>query len=213
MSITMTAEPRIVHSLPGRLRVHVPGWKGQQKRRVEAQLRGVMGVQRVQANALTGNLLISFDLTVTNEQAILTTVDRLDVDMTVEPAQEPPPPPVIRERRGRITRVRIAVRGLDRDPHLVGRVIDHLERLPGVQRASVNLLTSRVLVEFAEEEGELEDLMATVAGLELPALLGEDRPTHPLDSGPLMHPRDTQRVASKQAYSPHWAMTIPFRFR
>lgn len=186
MSIAVAAEPRIVHSLPGRIRVHVPGWKGQEKRRIEAQLRGMMGVQRVQANALTGNMLIYFDPSVTNEQAILAAVWILDVDMTAEPVQEPPLPPVMSERRGRIRRARIAVRGLDRDPHLAKHVVEHLQRQPGVQGASVSLLTGRVLVEFAEQEARLEDLIAAVAGLELPELPGEDRPVHPLDPGPLI---------------------------
>lgn len=186
MSVAAAAEPRILHSLPGRMRVHVSGWKGQEKRRVETQLRGVMGIQRVQANTLTGNMLIYFDPAVTNEQAILAAVGILDVDMTAEPAQELPPPPVISERRGRTMRARIAVRGLDRDPHLTKRVVDHLGRQPGVHRASVNPLTGRVLVEFEEQEAKLEDLIAEVVGLELPELPGEDRPTYPLDPGPLI---------------------------
>ena len=77
------------------------------------------------------------------------------------------------------------MRGLDRDPHLAKRVVEHLERRPGV-RASVIHLTGRVLVEFTEHLIDLEDLLADVSDVELPDLPGEDRPAHPLDPGPLI---------------------------
>src|SRR5438128_656531 len=65
------------------------------------------------------------------------------------------------------------------------RVVEHLERRPGV-RASVSRLTSRVLVEFEEHEEDLEDIISEITGLELPELPGEDHPAHPLDPGPLI---------------------------
>ncbi|MBA2277119.1 MAG: haloacid dehalogenase, partial [Chloroflexia bacterium] len=95
-------------------------------------------------------------------------------------------PPALRERRGQTRRVRIAVRGLDRDPDLARRVVEHLERRPGVQRATASALTGRVLVEIADDAMAFADVVADVADLELPALPGEDRPTHPLEPGPLV---------------------------
>ncbi len=32
MSAAMVEEPRLVHALPGRVRVHLPGWAGQGRR-------------------------------------------------------------------------------------------------------------------------------------------------------------------------------------
>ncbi len=58
MSFAVAEEPRVVHTLPGRLRVHVPEWSGQGKRSIETQLRQVQGVRSVQANNLTSNILI-----------------------------------------------------------------------------------------------------------------------------------------------------------
>ena len=185
MSVAEASEPRVIHSLPGRVRVHLPGWSGQGKRSIEKQLRQVWGVHSVQANPLTGNILVQFDPTITNEQSIVDLVRTIEVDVTSPPDKEPPPPHVLRERHGRTVRTRIAVRGLDRDPHLAKRVLEHLERRPGV-RASVNRLTGRVLVEFEEREEDLEDLISEIMGLELPELPGEDHPAHPLDPGPLI---------------------------
>ncbi len=185
MSVAVAEMPCTLHSLPGRVRVHIPGWSGQEKRKVEAVLREVQGVRRIQTNALTGNILIYFDPVVTDEQSILGVIQTLTFDTTTTPEEEPVPPPVMRERQGRNIRARIAVRGLDRDPHLAKRVVELLERRPGV-RATASQLTGRVLVELTEHEVELEDLLADVADLELPALPDEDRPAYPLDPGPLI---------------------------
>jgi hypothetical protein len=73
-------------------------------------------------------------------------------------------------------------------PHVSSRakqVIEALQLHTGVH-ASANLLTSRVLVEFTEHKVELEDLVAEIAGLELPELPEETRPSDPLDPGPLL---------------------------
>ena len=185
MSVAVAEESRVLHTVPGRVRVHVPGWSGQGKRSLETRLRQVQGVRSVQANALTGNILVQFYPAATNEQTILAMVNSLVPDASGEPENEPAPPPVVREKHGRATRARIAVRGLDRDPHLAKRVVEALERHPGV-RASASVLTGRVLVEFTEHEVDLEDLIAEVAGVELPELPGEARPAYPLDPGPLL---------------------------
>ena len=176
---------QVIHAIPGRLRVHLPAWSGQGKRQVETHLRLAQGVRSVQANALTGNVLIHYDPAVTNEQALLKEVQAFDLDTTNTPDPEPPPPSVVREKQGRTVRARIAVRGLDRDPHVAKRVLEHLQWYPEV-RASVNRLTGRVLVEFTEHEVDLEDLISKITDLELPDLPDEDRPAYPLDPGPLV---------------------------
>jgi len=111
MSVAVAEEPRVIHTLPGRVRVHLPGWSGQGKRSIEAHLREVPGVWSVQANSLTGNILIQFDPAIAQEQTILAVLRSLEPGTTETPDDEPPPPPVIRERQGRIIRARIAVRG------------------------------------------------------------------------------------------------------
>jgi hypothetical protein len=54
-------QPQVLSLTPGRLRVHLPGWHGERADRIEARLRAVPGVRAVQANPLTGNVLVRFD--------------------------------------------------------------------------------------------------------------------------------------------------------
>ncbi len=93
-----------------------------------------------------------------------------------------PRPAVLRAPHGR---ARIAVPGIDRDPHLARAVMDRLQAHPGV-KAHASPLTGRVLVEFYEHRTGLDDLIAEVTGMELPDLPEEDRPAHPLDPAPLI---------------------------
>lgn len=185
MSVAVAEEPRVLHTLPGRVRVHVPAWSGQGKRRIETQLRQIQGVHSVQASDLTHNMLVQYDPPTTNEHTILAHVRALDLNLAHAPEDKATPPPVHREKQGHTVRARIAVRGLERDLHLAKHVLDRLQSHPGVH-ASVNPLTGRVLVEFDEHEVKLEDLVADVSDVELPDLPEEDRPAYPLDPGPLI---------------------------
>ncbi len=186
MSIAIAETPRVLHTISGRIRIQLPGWSGRGKQSIETKLRQLPGMYSVQANALTGNVLVTFDPAALDEQTILNAVSSLDLaDLNEQPKKEVSPPPAHREKQGNTVRARITVRGLDRDPHLAKRVVEHLERHPGV-RAYANPLTGRVLVEFTEHVADLDDLIAEVANLELPELPGEDRPAYPLDPGPLI---------------------------
>lgn len=179
------AEPHIVHIATGRVRVHLPGWSGQGKRLIETQLRQLQGIQRVQANPLTGNILVLFDPARLSGQVVVHILQALDLAQIHQQPDEPARPPAARDRCGGRVRARIAVRGLDRNPRLAKLIVTHLEQRPGV-RARASVLTGRVLVEFAEHETVLDELIAEVADLELPDLPGEDRPAYPLDPGPLL---------------------------
>src|SRR5439155_3782729 len=64
-------EPRLLHALPGRMRVHLAGWPPEGPCAAETRLRQVPGVLSVQANPLTGNVLVHFDTSATDAQAIL----------------------------------------------------------------------------------------------------------------------------------------------
>ncbi|MBV9125290.1 MAG: haloacid dehalogenase, partial [Planctomycetes bacterium] len=180
-------EARIVHALPGRIRVHLPGWSGGGWRHLERQIRQVPGVRRAAANAVTGNILIGFDPQATNEGALLAVLSTVNGTPRDLPEEEPAPPPVLQEKsQGLTRRARIAVRGLDRDPRVARTVMERLRQLIGV-RAEANLLTGRVLVEYDESKVDLRELLGHVAEVELPSLPGEDRPKHPLDPAPLVH--------------------------
>ncbi len=195
----MTAAPlirtEVVHALPGRVRVHLSDWEGQGEIALEASIRRIAGVVRARANTLTRNVLILFDPAVTAIDILLAQLDHVVTD---ELASESITtlPPALHERRGNVSRVRIAVRGLDRDPEVLRRVVDYLSAHDGVTRVAASALTGRVLVEFSRRDPSLEDLLAEVARIELPPTAGEDRPDHPLERGPLLQSGTRAAAAS-----------------
>lgn len=201
MSAVVVEEPRLLHALPGRLRVQLPWWASQRPRQLEARLRQMPGVRSVQANALTGNILISYDAKLTGQQAILDALrapglDTAETDaasyrqksqeqQAARPEPSPAAPHVLHERNGHVRRARISMRGLDRNPDLARQVVERLEHRPGVH-AHASQLTGRVLIEYTEHEADLDDLISEITGMELPDTPGEDHPAHPLDPAPLI---------------------------
>jgi magnesium-transporting ATPase (P-type) len=163
----------VVHSSRARLRVHLQGWSGREAPRIESSLRACPGVRSVEANPWTGNVLLVFDPEVTNERALLDALQALPLNAA------PPARKSVKEKQARIP-----VRGLDRDPDLARRVVQQLQRSHGI-RALAKPLTGHVLVQYDERRVFFEELIASVAHLELPGLPGEDTPLHPLDPLPL----------------------------
>ncbi len=192
MSVAAFQEPRLVHATPGRVRVHCPALSGGNQREIENGLRRLPGIEGAQANPDTGNVLVRFSPSLFSAEGILDAVRALGRSLLPAPPGAdglsrdpiPAPPPAVREREGQTRRARIAARGLDRDPATARRVVQRLERLPGV-RARASVLTGRVFVEWTSHQLTVEDLISEVAGVELPELPGEDRPSHPLDPAPV----------------------------
>jgi hypothetical protein len=66
------AEPRIVHALPGRVRLYVAGLTaGGTARRLETRLLRARGVRQVLTNHITGNMLVHFDPSATDAERLL----------------------------------------------------------------------------------------------------------------------------------------------
>lgn len=70
----------VVHQLPGRLRLHLSDWSGDEREYLEQIIGKVRGVQRVRASARTGNVLIHYDTALTDQRALL---DALQNAMTL----------------------------------------------------------------------------------------------------------------------------------
>src|SRR3954447_26699724 len=124
MSLITTEELRVVHRLPGRVRVHLPGWEGEGQRALEARLRRMRGVNVVRCSTLTRNVLVHFDPDATNDELVLAALRALGPAEDEEGREEQKVPPVQRERRVFSGRARIAVRGMDRDPRVAPRVVE-----------------------------------------------------------------------------------------
>ena len=146
----------------------------------------------VEASHFTKNVLLTFDPKATTSQRLL---DELQSVAGADPPalDRPPTPPRLRTRlpvvtdgNGRERRARIAMRGLDRSPRMVRRVLQQLRRrYPGL-RALVRPLTGHLVVDYGHSREFLEEILAEIAHLELPEIPGEDRPEHPLDPAPLL---------------------------
>ncbi|MEO7001340.1 MAG: HAD-IC family P-type ATPase [Ktedonobacterales bacterium] len=178
-------EPVVLSAIPGRARVRLPEWSGQRPRGLETLIRAIPGVRRGQANSLTRNLLIEYDPAKTTCDAIVSALADRHHEIAALSGTETAAPPTSSEQRDKTVRARISVRGIDRDPELARRVVERLQRTPGV-RAYANPMTGRVLVEFAKHDADLDELIARVADIELPDMLDEDRPADPLDPKPLI---------------------------
>ena len=200
----------MVHSLPGRVRVHVPGAEPAD---VERRLSALPGVASVRASAHTRNILVCFDPEVVAERALLRELGFGEEAVASPPSRPAPsgeeqpapsdeprprralpnvPGHVIREigRFGR--RARITVPGIERDPELARRAVSRLSGMEGVRKVTASQLTGRVLVEYSERQTGIEDLLAQVLRLDLPDVPAEDAPSHPLDPAPLI--QSTARV-------------------
>jgi cation-transporting P-type ATPase I len=191
MASAAVAEPRILSTLPGRLRIQLSGWPAERARATESRLRDLPGIRVVRANPLTGNVLVLFDPNATNEHSVLDAVSGLqheDEPPAETRAPEQRRPRAIRHERTKTSRkrARTFVRGLERRPHLARKVETRLQHLPGV-RAVASELTGRVLIEYDESELPLQDILESLADIELPELEEAAEPAYPLDPSPLIH--------------------------
>ena len=61
----------VLSSLPGRLRLHLPGFTEPSVERIETLLSQVKGIESVKANPLTGNALVRFDHRTSDEDKVV----------------------------------------------------------------------------------------------------------------------------------------------
>jgi hypothetical protein len=121
-AMTALEEPRLVHALPGRMRVHLPGWPPAGQCAVDARLRQVPGVHSVQANPLTSNVLIHFNPTATDEQTLLAVIRTLKLASISFCRDFLPISPAVPHRQRRSRSTPGARPRLVGDPHVAGRV-------------------------------------------------------------------------------------------
>jgi len=200
---------RVVHSLPGRLRVHLPDWSGTEPVALEQLVAALPGVSEVRVSALTRNVLVRFDEDAADEGQIMRALRgrprrpraRRAVPRAAAAEQPETRPHVVRRAAGGAVRAprhvirevgrfgrraRIAVPGLDCDPRVAHQAVERLSKLKGVSRVTASQLTGRVLVEFSERQIDIEAIVSQLTKLDLPELPGEDAPSHPLDPVPVI---------------------------
>lgn len=211
--MTAAEAPRVVHSLPGRARVHLPQWSGSTARSLERSLCELEGVDSVRASARTGNVLVHFDRGATDEAAVVSELERLvrsapaqDEVATAAPGRSPAPPscPAPPTERPAARRTAMSFR------RARGGWGGEASRDPGTRRARIAVRgldrdpdLARVVVERLEPRPEVSRVSASpLTGRvlvelgygsleEIAAELAElevdddgDVPRHPLDRGP-----------------------------
>jgi hypothetical protein len=119
--MTAIEEPRLVHSLPGRMRMHLAGWSQAGQCAVEARLRQMPGVHSVRANPLTGNVLIHFDPTATDEQTLLAAAQTLKPVSISRRGEILPSSPGVPHHQTHSRSAPSSKLRLAGDPHVAGR--------------------------------------------------------------------------------------------
>jgi cation-transporting P-type ATPase I len=182
-------ESCVVHRLPGRLRVQLPGWSGKRGHSIEGALRQADGIKRSRVNATTGNVLIDYDPAVIEESQVLSHIadlaaEKLEGTEDLEEERRTAPT-AFSEQVGSLQRARIAVRGLDQDHRLASDLANRLTRLSGVEQATPDPATSRIVITLDQAQISTDDLIREVADFEAPATKEEGPPHHPLDLTPI----------------------------
>jgi calcium-translocating P-type ATPase len=177
--------PEIVHSLPGRVRVHLADLDSRTEGWIGYKLRGLPGVRKVNVNQLTGNVLVCYDPSVTDQAAVLGGLKSLGVPPAEAKFEKWEAAEVRPERRGESNIARIPVPGLDTNPAAARALERRLETLPGV-RASASPLTGRMVVEWSDSGVTVDDLLFEIsrAGLGLPSPAATAR--YPANREPLL---------------------------
>jgi hypothetical protein len=75
----------VVYSSYGRLRVHLPDWSGTRTEEIGAALRRLPGVSHVEANPLTGHVLLLFVPRPTNARALLDALPAVRLELPIVP--------------------------------------------------------------------------------------------------------------------------------
>jgi copper chaperone CopZ len=103
------------------MRMHLAGWPREGHCAVEARLRQVPGVHSVQANPLTGNVLIHFDPMATDEQTLLAVVQTLKPVSISRRGEILPSSPGVPHHQTHSRSAPGATLRLAGDPHAAGR--------------------------------------------------------------------------------------------
>jgi hypothetical protein len=74
MCVIQQERVRILHILPGRLRIHWPSWSGHGREALEQRLCQLRGVRSARANPWTKNVLIHFEPTAADPSTLLAAV-------------------------------------------------------------------------------------------------------------------------------------------
>jgi hypothetical protein len=73
-ALSLVPPVQLIHSIPGRIRVHISEWGNCEVDGLERRVRALPGIRAVVANPVTQNVLIRFDPLLTTTEAVLARV-------------------------------------------------------------------------------------------------------------------------------------------
>jgi cation-transporting P-type ATPase I len=184
----MPSSVDVVHTLPGRVRLHLGAWDGSAPGVLERKLAALPGVRRASVSPSTCNVLVHYEMARTD-------VPQLRAAATGILSQRIPRAVRAIDRKsgslseaapGQRKRMRIPLPGVEVDAALARKVLNALRRAPSVI-ASVSSLTARVLVEYDPGVVAPEELLAAVAAAAPAAARRRELVPHPLERTPVGH--------------------------
>ena len=176
----MATEVRVLHRLPGRVRVSLDPYPAEW---VFDWLRRLPGVLAVSGSWLTCTVLIRYDAARVSEETLIADLVRLH-KLPDQGAGVSPAGPSVQDSGGGVVRVeretvrsigsvrrrrvRVYVQALDGNPNVAHAFEQALSQL-GVLAVRASALTGRILLE-TDDSLSLPDLLATITSLPLPEL-------------------------------------------
>jgi cation-transporting P-type ATPase I len=148
--------PRVIHALPGRVRLHAPAWRHSAPGLIEERLAGEAGVEEVRASSLTGNVLLRYDPEATDAERLCQAAAAL---------VSAPQPRLPKARR-------IRVHGLKGNAELATRLVARLQRYPGV-RACASATSDQLLIRQPVTPAQFQAVLTAVRALECPRAADE----------------------------------------
>jgi cation-transporting P-type ATPase I len=149
--------PVILHAaLPGRLRIHLPGWSPVEREVIERRLRMIPGVREATAAPETGNVLLLYDPALTDPRRLTLAAGRTVVPRTRRPKTNATPRP-----RGKARMASPTPAGPTRSSRLTRAV---LLNFPAVLGLLISLLTCSTPLGAARVGLEAVQLAMHIAG-------------------------------------------------
>jgi cation-transporting P-type ATPase I len=149
--------PVILHAaLPGRLRIHLPGWSPAEREVLERRLRMIPGVREATAAPETGNVLLLYDPALTDPRRLTLAAGR-----TVVPKSRRPKTNAIPRLRGKARTASPSPAGPARSTRLARAV---LLNFPSVLALLISLLTCSTPLGAARVGLEVVQLAMQMAG-------------------------------------------------
>lgn len=174
---TMTAgpqqKPRVLHRLPGRLRIDLGAVASAGHKPIEEGLAQAAGIHRARLNPRTANLLVEFDCAQTSETDVLARCEAMADGR--KPGGDDHSTGTDRVGTS-LRRAHVTAPDLKSNPELARQMAVQLEELADVHFATADSARGEIVLEYADRHGSVGQLVAATARGRGDASDGDDGP-------------------------------------